>query len=278
MNSLYLMFIPKSRRINVNRSGSSLLFPMPSIIIRLLNSSNWQNNLLVSPGYLSRTASTTKWFYDAFDSLAPAKYKKDCRKPMLGFLRGMHGEAYFTSLVDLQMNEMRKHAHCFTPGLCLDFTGTDKDHRKMVFFYSINDDSDSFDHEQAVLITPSNREAFLNSITVNAVCIGSTNFSKTSYFGGANGNFDKGEADIVLMAPSPEKASTDFYDIVGAFSADDLPSGIRDDDSERAEVYSQIREEFFYAAFAKATYDGSFKNPHGYLKNLLELTISDQLT
>lgn len=276
MNSLYVMFIPKSKHINLNRSPSQLLFPMPSIIIRLLNSSHWENHLLVSPGFLSTRKNTTAHFYDSFDSLATKRKLPADKQVMLGFLRGMNTVGHYSSLVDDQMNELRANtAHCFRPGLRLDFSGTDRDHRKMVFLYSIENESSDFVHGDSSLITRSNKTAFLNSITVNAVCIGSTNFSDSSYFGGNSGGLGYGEADVVLMAPSPDKTSSDFYDIVGAFSESDLPPNF-DVKPESAEVYASIREEFYSATFAKASYEGAFTEPSEYLKSMLELTIEDQ--
>lgn len=283
MDSLYVMFIPKSKRINFNPAFSSRKFPMPSIIRRLLDSSKWENHLLVSPGYLSQNKNTTNYFYENFDVLTDYKNNVERQKPMLGFLRGMSSESHYSNLVKYQMDELLNNNHCFQQGLLLDISGTLADHRKMVFLYSISDESNSFAHRAKSRITSSNKKEFLNSITVNAVCIGSTNFNNTSYFRATNpsqsiiANAGYGEADVVLMATSLKSVSSNFYDLVGAFAEQDLPANNGEFEQKGDGLYSSIREEFFYATFAKATYEGGFKDPHDYLKNMLELTIDDQL-
>lgn len=54
----------------------------------------------------------------------------------------------------------------------------------MMFFFGINEDASFyFKRETLSLLT---KDRFLNSITVNAVLVGSSNQSKTTYYGGAS--------------------------------------------------------------------------------------------
>lgn len=69
-----------------------------------------------------------------------------------------------------------------------------KDHRKMIFFFEITDNS----LLNKKILEKKDVGNFISSIDVCAILIGSTNQSYTSYFG-KNNKADKGEADILLF-------------------------------------------------------------------------------
>lgn len=120
------------------------------------------------------------------------------------------------------------------------------DHRKMLFIFGFNDIFDS--NPNFNILNKSNFNDFLNAITVNAIMIGSSNQSYTTYFGGPHGKADKGEADVLMFA-------TDNDDL----------------NSLRENMYVEGTV-MFEEIIGTETVD-----PHDYLKNIMREFLSSSL-
>lgn len=190
MDGLYVWFLQKT-----SQKSNEPPYPLPRAIARLIEASGFTNDLIVSPGYLSTNQNTTKQFFLGFDNLIQPDHKSS-----VGFLRGVNGASFDTYLSN-HKTELCNSTHKFEFGPEFDLTNSHRDHRKMIFLYSVPDEcvKKSIYHKAEAL-------EFIRSIKVNAVAIGSSNFSNTTYFGA----FDKGEADVILLAHDPDSKTSDF--------------------------------------------------------------------
>ena len=236
-------------------------------VARLIRCTGFENNLLVSPGYLSTSEGTIKNFFARFDQLLTTDNSGSID---IGFLRGMGSIAVFEGLVRLHEKELRGaagHVMSFRPVINLETTS--KDHRKMLFFYS-HDGIGYYPNTEAEVnqrLTKQDALDFAHSITVNAIAIGSSNFSNNTYFG----PFEKGESDVILLAHDSMKRSSDFTEIISAFRA--ASSG--NDNSGSNERSTSIAEEFPESVFSESIFCS--KEPHDYLKDILIITIEQKM-
>ena len=106
---------------------------------------------------------------------------------------------------------------------------------------------------------------FASYIQVNAVAIGSSNFSKSTYFGYP---FTQGEADVILLAHDDAGSpASNFTSVIEGFS----------NTIAQRSGQTEIVEDFPNSAFAKSIYSGGATNSHEYLSNILEETIKRTL-
>lgn len=225
---LFCWFIPKTLQNSTIEAGFRSN-PLPNALAALLGTAVEQNNLLVSPGYLSKTADTTAHFFESFDALLPSGQigGNVTQKPRISFMRGMATKKKEDVRLGLQSNELAKNTHYFQFD-CSAFRRNDsaKNHSKVVFLYNIIKESDDFftnlsrhlmenmDSEKPIHDIVAE---FTENINVNAVSVGSSNFSDRAYFGNSSKSFSCGETDVILFASNSEKSKSPFYGIVHAF-------------------------------------------------------------
>lgn len=174
---MYTLFISKSKN---SHSPSPIFQIMEQFVTN--TASNSKIGMIVMPGFLSTSPSTTQIFTRHFRNLGISA---------IGILNGM------SSLSSLHVNV------CNFP--CPDkilfgnqfSKKTVKDHRKMVFIYEYNCGESICGC--CCLIQKQDIDKFVKNLNILGVFIGSSNFSKTTYFGDANGRMDKGEADIFMF-------------------------------------------------------------------------------
>ena len=183
MSKLQLIYIPKV-------AGEPSEFKIIRSLKNCMEYYKGKNNILSSPGYMGRMTSVNT-FVTKFKEIVPPG-----DRVYIGYFKGLTGKmnpSGSTDIIDefyLELLSTRKFKK-------LSITIADKpDHRKMMFFFGINEDA-SFDFKRETLSLLT-KDRFLNSITVNAVLVGSSNQSKTTYYGGASGHADKGETDILM--------------------------------------------------------------------------------
>ena len=107
----------------------------------------------------------------------------------------------------------------------------------MIFIYGIKEKT-SFNFQTDVLDI-NNQDKFLDSIIVNAILLGSSNQSYSTYYGGKNKQADKGEADILLFTSDREESLRDVMYVEGGV------------------IFKEIISD-------------KNKDPHGYLKDILK--------
>lgn len=180
---MYSFYIPKYEK-------DSLEFKITKVIKHFMRITDYKNDILSSPGYLSTTPKTISDFVNEF-----GKNISDGINPTnLGYFHGMNGD------ITRRNTHYRFFArNCLKeiPIICTD----KKDHRKMLFFFESN-----FQLHKGLMETlPSgyldkkSKNTFLSNITVNAVLIGSSNQSYSTYYGGASGKAQHGEADLFMF-------------------------------------------------------------------------------
>ena len=154
----------------------------------------YRNNLIMSPGYLSKSENRINMFVT---SLKNTMYPHSPFK--IGILNGMNGHYIMPSgNTILECHEIAIGGMNDVDWLKLKSNGL-VDHRKIMVFYSEigNMSLTSISSEKEI-------EEFLGGINVNAVLLGSSNQSCTTYF---DRKAKKGEADIFMMSGSEKCGS-----------------------------------------------------------------------
>ena len=186
MCKLYVSYIPKVQ-------GETPDFKIIKTLKKCMAYYSGCNNIISSPGYLSNKTHV-KDFVKEFKKVIPAK-----NKVYIGYFKGMNKLTALlgVDLIDKHYKELVRTGKFIKLKMNI---ANKADHRKMMFIYGINENP-TFDFEKEVL-NKSTKDKFLRSITVNAILIGSSNQSYSTYFGGAKKRADKGEADILLFVPT----------------------------------------------------------------------------
>lgn len=145
--------------------------------------------IFMAPGYLSNTEHTIQDFTSdfPFSSLNYSPIKNS----YLGIFRGMNSQSIITlnngqqkTILEVHSAEYQNIGNNWINLSCK----AKEDHRKMLFVFSLEDTI-------PLKIDKTNIDAFLKSVNVNFVLIGSSNQSHTTYFAPST----KGEADILLF-------------------------------------------------------------------------------
>lgn len=183
---MYSLYIPKYE----SDPSSALL--LPKELSRFMAVTNYAYDLLVSPGFLSRTDKTIGQFLAETEATLTASGK---RQVGLGLFHGMNGynrvvKGHPPTLLDAHDATLAKSG-----GLVKISVNPQKrdDHRKMIFFFERGN----------WLITDTlnqkNMEDFLREIKVKAILIGSSNFSWSTYYNSGATTPQKGEADLLMF-------------------------------------------------------------------------------
>lgn len=198
MGKLYISYIPKVK-------GDGLEFKIVTVLKKCMRFYSENNNIISSPGYLSHAGSVAD-FADQFKDIVPTKDAVYISY-FTGIGNGM--TPLGTTLIELHYDALESTGKFKRLNVC-DANKTD--HRKMMFFYGI-DNYEKFNRlfENAGMLNSKVMEAFLDSITVNAVLIGSSNQSFTTYYGRGRRPADKGEADVLMFVGKNSSPIEEMY-------------------------------------------------------------------
>lgn len=197
---LYIIYIPK------NQGDDAVMKP---ILKKYTNICEFQNNYICSPGFMSNTSNTINMFcMDFKDSLV-----KKNRSAYVSQFKGMNGKNFLIgggkNVYDEIIESFRRHSF---EVIKVKEKQVNRDHRKMIFFYT-------FIHQENFKYNELNKDnylLFLNNIDVNAILIGSTNQSYSSFFKKSSVH---GEADILMVAADEKLGNRiveHFYDDHGS--------------------------------------------------------------
>lgn len=188
---MYSLYIPKYKGEVASRSI------LPKELGHFMNCTGYSYDLLVSPGYLSRTSGTIDKFLTEMEKELAAAGK---RKVGVGLFHGMNGHNLITMG---GTNILRAHGIALTRSACLEEIAVDPkrldDHRKMIFFFKRND------WDVTSTLDSGSMAAFLAKIVVEAVLIGSSNFSWSTYYDAGGRTPEKGEADLLMFVDESYK-------------------------------------------------------------------------
>ena len=173
---LYIVYLPKKEKEDIKDRK------LNKILENYSKSTKYENSIISSPGYMSKTTTTISDYLNKLSVLVAKK------KIYYGIFNGMNGHhnCQGFSILDRHKLEMKKYGFV---NISIDAKVTN-DHRKVMCFFTFN-------KKIYKEINFENYNAFLNVINVNAVLIGSSNQSDTSYF---KPTADKGEADIFMFS------------------------------------------------------------------------------
>lgn len=222
---MFITYIPKEE-------GETPDFKIVRVIDKYMRTYPDSSNIISSPGYLSLIPGV-KDFANEFAKSVPAG-----KKLYIGYGYGMNGSRIMSgkTLIHEQYAELAMTKK-FIP-LNMNIRNK-KDHRKMMFFFKENTVS-SFDFAVDIL-DKSTLNQFLDSITVYAVLVGSTNQSYTSYYGGRKHKADKGEADVLLFAAEDVKLLRQNMYVEGTIV---FERRIGDTDRDPLEYFKGMLKEF----------------------------------
>ncbi len=182
--SIFTLYIPKKK-------GASTDFPIIQVIKSYIKSVKQNHIIVLAPGYLSKTQTTTDCFVKEMETAFSAKTSKHS----IAVFNGMNGSKSISKTTKKTIREYHEDAfkkssfHCL-PVSCIKLT----DHRKMLFITSTNNNCDSVKK-----LSKKTKQRFLDSVDVLGIFIGSSNPSYSSYFGGKSKKASKGEADIYMF-------------------------------------------------------------------------------
>lgn len=198
---MYSLYIPKYEDDPISAQS------LPKALGRFMECAEYSYDLLVSPGYMSKTDRTIPDFLAAIEKEIAA----GGRAIGLGLFHGMNGYNFVTrgTIIDEHKEVIRKAHHL--ENIEIDPKGR-KDHRKMIFFFERGG------WNVAEELNSRRRDDFLEAITVKAVLIGSSNFSLNTYYNGdaAGGSLaGKGEADLLMFYDENHRPEENFRRIIG---------------------------------------------------------------
>lgn len=239
---------------------SSYPSPLPEAIGAILTMTKGANNLLVSPGFLSATHNTTDSFIDSLAS-ATNGFRNHYS---IGFLRGMGKRDYFKRLSCHE--QIINSATCpLSYGPVFYLKNASEDHRKMIFIYSYrNKNLAPTIYYPRMPLTLDDAKQWLLHIQVNAIVIGSSNFSYATYFNTNGSSRERGESDLILMAHNSNNPSSNFSNIIEGFSSS-------------ASTHNYLQEQFSESVFAEGVFYGADDNPQAYLNDILLKTLESHV-
>lgn len=183
---LYTMYLPKRKgEISENIKGALTLYSEISL---------GTNDIICSPGYMSTSKDNAYAFFRELGNIISPN--EEMKK--IGLFTGMNGNRTYepgVTLREMHENVISKHSadqDFYFSSLMVD-ANTVTDHRKIIVFFKQNCDPDKYNG-----LNRSRMNEFLDDVAVNAVLIGSSNQSFSTYFNIAN----KGEADVFIMLAS----------------------------------------------------------------------------
>lgn len=229
---LYIIYLPKTEKEDIKDRKILKMLELYS------KKTNYQNSIISSPGFLSTSDKTIKEFINQFSQIVVKNESKE-----LGFLNGMNGDNKIKgnnkTIKEIHYKYMKQY----------NFVGIDigllskRDHRKMLFFFTYNNKNKNYKNK--AIKTKTDIDNFIKSINVNAVLIGSSNQSNTTYF---NPIATKGEADIFMFNKKINNKtieSESFYEIYKDSVITESIGGIGKEDSD--EFLNQILKDMLYS-------------------------------
>lgn len=173
---LYIVYLPKKEKEKIKDRKVNKMLEIYSKV------TNYQNSIIASPGYMSKTAATISNYLKNLSNIVTNG------RIYYGIFNGMNGNhnCQGVSILDRHQQEMKKYNFI---NINID-SKVNKDHRKVMCFFTLNNNI----YKE---INFKNYDDFLNEINVNAVLIGSSNQSDSTYFKAVA---DKGEADIFMFS------------------------------------------------------------------------------
>lgn len=231
MEKLYVNYLPKIQ-------GERPEFKIVKSLKKCMKYYAGNNNIISSPGYLSSKTSVLN-FANEFKNIVP-----NGEKIYIGYFKGMNkisGSAVI-NLIDEHYKEMQNTGKFKKLNMKIS---NKSDHRKMIFIYGIAEEA-LFNFDTDVLDIKT-QDKFLDSIIVNAVLLGSSNQSYSTYYGGKKKQADKGEADLLLFTASKEASLRNEMYVEGGIIFEEI---INDKNKEPHDYLKEILKDFLSSALA----------------------------
>ncbi len=186
MKKLYIVYLPK--KANETLRNRKIL----KVLEWYSKMTKYKNCVISSPGYMSTIDSKIKNFLSNLSRiLTPTISGNNSNKVYFGLLNGMNGGNKLknnnSSIIQYHNSNMGKFG--FIPIKIKTIPVLD--HRKVMCFFTPRNDNKIEEINGSYDI-----KRFLNNISVNAVLIGSSNQSNSTYFDDPS---KKGEADIFMF-------------------------------------------------------------------------------
>lgn len=217
------------------------------------------NDIIVSPGYMSTTEKSILFFLESLGKLLG----KGGRDVEIGLLNGMNGSwnNSTTKKTILQMHRDTIEMNCMRRDFILKnieiCPNKKPDHRKVMVFFR---KKHMWDFKEK--LDRSNITKFLDNIDVNAVLIGSSNQSKTTYFEPVA---KKGEADIFMFAVEGDnKDEKEIIDFLNTLNAQN--DSYKEQFSDSNNKYSEL---FNNCILSRSIYGKGNKKSGEFLKDIL---------
>lgn len=188
---MYNLYIPKYQK---DPTSARLL---PEELGRFMRVTNYAYDLLISPGYLSKTDKTIDLFLTETEKTFTASGRGCMGRDRvgLGLFHGMNGhnpiaKGSTSTILGAHNAELTKRSWLEVIDV---HPSMKEDHRKMIFFFE----------RRGWTITNTlckgTIEDFLEKIAVKAILIGSSNFCWNTYYNRGYATAGKGEADLLMF-------------------------------------------------------------------------------
>lgn len=176
---MYSLFIPKYQ-------SEPVPFLITKTIKNYMKATNYKNDFIISPGFMSnKTHNIDDFVTNLYNDIS-------CKEIHIGLFNGMNGTF---SLKTISQNIREYHQDVLSKNYNVIplLPNTKRDHRKIIFFFK----NKNWDYCNTINIC--NYDNFINSIEMDAILIGSSNVSNTTYYAGNSKTADKGEADVFIF-------------------------------------------------------------------------------
>lgn len=209
-----------------------------------------ENSIMCFPGYMSTADSSINEYLTKLYGIM--NYGNNTIN--VGLFNGMNGRYNYNMTCSARDSHINKFGLAGSNNFNnIDVDASSKrDHRKMMCFFTYKKDfNDPIDQ--------TNIDQFIDSISVNAVLIGSSNQSNTTYF---DRRACKGEADIFIFRP-------DYYSEVD--KQDKLL--IREEDNDINRIFGEFED----SVITKSFWGKGSRDSEEFLKDILKSTLVESL-
>ncbi|MPQ20825.1 hypothetical protein GA516_16335 [Lactobacillus pentosus] len=182
------------------------------MLTKFANSNNYQVGMVISPGYLSTTSSTAQ---DLINQLI--NHNSPTHTWILGTMNGNNPKNAPKGKKFIDFTFQALHNNATQPSLVSYPSPFKKDHRKMVFFVLWKKG------KQPQLNNKKDIANFIQNIEVPALSVGSSNFSKSTYFMGNDHN----EADVLWINDNLLGPYNSAIEITDYNTRADIPSIVK---------------------------------------------------
>lgn len=148
--------------------------------------------IIMSPGYMSTTKNTIQEYIDKF--FKEVKNSGNFQQLYAAIFIGMNGcvKVKKQSNTILEQHSIELNLRKINP-LVFKFKTKNKDHRKMLFFFTFKSVHKKF---LPSIVAKTDIDSFMNNISVEYLMIGSSNQSKSTYY---SRTASHGEADVLFF-------------------------------------------------------------------------------